>query len=198
MKNYALLICLLFLVSFAQLVYAQNETANETNIGINETNIQDEGNFSDTESPIITIKSPKEKVETLTPLIKISVEEENLDSCWYNITRSVSGVVEIPMTEIENCEEEEIPEGVLTYSLKFNLNIFVNDTFGNSAMEFIEFTTPEPTKQEITEINNVNNNNNNINNSVNIDNENTNNFDLGEWIGGIFKSIGDFFKNLFG
>lgn len=36
MKNYGMLICFVFLISFAQIVYAQNETINET---INETNI---------------------------------------------------------------------------------------------------------------------------------------------------------------
>ena len=157
MKNQRiiLLFSILLLGSLISIASAENETINESmNETIEEINesLVDESNITDTESPTLLIISPKGLVDSLTPKIEIEVEDENLDSCWYNISQYTNRVTMVFPTRIINCKSIDFGDKALGYEVKYQITVFANDTFGNIASVTVEFETPEIPSPEVNQI----------------------------------------------
>lgn len=197
MEYKILIYSMLFLMFAIPFISAENqtETSYENSTEINDSIINIEESLENYSLNLIII-TPSGNINSLTPTIEISTDD-NVESCWYNITTATNTNTEvITFREIDNCESQVIPSGGLTYSIKYILNVLIQDSLGNTNISSSEFTTPEPDKSGIKIVNeNHNENNNNQNVKIVNEEDNDNNIEIdntNKQEGGIFELIKNF------
>lgn len=199
-------IFILFILIFSfQLIIAENVTEVQNLTSINISNIttnKSEINLTilDTQPPNLIINSPSGNVSSLSPEINIIVNDTNIGTCWYKITDQFKKEV-IPLTQITNCQNQNIPMGSLSNSIKYIFYVLANDSTGNTNSSHSEFMTPNlQNTTPVTQINVNTTNSNTLNQNITVNSEsNTNfNFDLSKFISDFFNAIGNFFSKLFG